>query len=99
MPDRYEKAALKFANEVRAAAGLKPAPRLLPGTRGECGCCPIANTILYRTRNRWAEVDGVDCQIGSNLSPWATSANYTLPTLAREFTTSFDDGNYPGLEG
>lgn len=82
--DKYETAALNFANRERKKQGKEPLEELPKGYPCSAGFCPIANAIemlvtergdLSRVPSRWPDT-----------------------RTAVEFIARFDAGKYPHLE-
>jgi hypothetical protein len=91
-----ERQALKFANDVRAAHGIPPAPRLSPGMRRRARECPLSRTI-------GPTIDGVDVltdRYGKGRRGWIVltpRGGFRLPYLAARFVARFDRGGFAHL--
>lgn len=82
--DRYEEAALEFANKVRADLKKEPAIKLRNGVRKSGTDCPVARTIGF----------------GVKTDPWTTiyaGQRWNNPMLVSQFIRRFDAMAYPEL--
>ena len=97
---RQRDAALKFANQVRAAMGKRPVKRLQKGRPSKAHSCAIARTI---DRNGYVAVSGdglgAECFISHRRSPGAEALVVkTKSKLVGQFIERFDKGYAPDLE-
>jgi len=83
--DKYERAALRFANKLRRLLGKRPVGALYQGTTNSPQSCPIANTIGKR----------VEVDLGSVKLP--KRKLIPLPREVMIFLHAFDLGEYQHL--
>ena len=88
-----KRAALRFANRVRAKLGRKPVTRLRRGDIGNSYSCALTNTIgsdiITTTKKVRLRVEGAD---------WTRDQVVAeVPDNVRHFINDFDMGNYPEL--
>ena len=97
--DTLQRAALDFANALRAEDGREPVPALVMGTPYSCAGCPIAATANMGTRRdypQW-EVGAVAVKISASGKPTRGRAQVPVPPKVPEFMAAFDSGMYPDL--
>jgi hypothetical protein len=88
---KERKAALAFANSIRAEMGLKPALSLMKGVDHDPNNCPIARTINRGTRKDRGVFVGTDStKIGAR--------TYEHTADVSTFVRRFDNGKMPDLK-
>jgi hypothetical protein len=108
--DKYERAALKFANRIRRIQGRELLVALPTGDTGEENSCPIANAInnglefsvAVDTVSFSFEPEIPKCvadlvELGEYDGLYDVSVDISLPASVTEFIERFDDEKYPHL--
>lgn len=90
-----KRAALTFANELRALQGAEPAKRLSPGNDHDTGDCPIARTATI-------DGSGIRWSIGPVAAAFKSGKERKTfrrptPAGAQAFMAAFDAGEFPSL--
>lgn len=83
-----ERAALDFANELRARDGKQPASALEAGVCNDTFGCPIANTAPGWQVGHYATSFDFDGSV---------VAQTVIPGRVKDFMAAFDAGMYPHL--
>lgn len=95
--DTLAKAALDFANALRAIDGREALPALKMGAPGDCAGCPVAATA-----NMGSRADRARWEVGAvavKLTPTGMERSEIVPVppSVQDFMAAFDAGMYPGL--
>lgn len=96
-PDRFEKAALEFVNQVRAVFGKEPLDSLRPEDVTRRGCCPIINSIGLFVTSRLELVYPVikDGRLIFHSTSMDESPPIEIPQDVLDFRKRFRLGIYP----